>query len=163
MREEKKSFHINIVDVFLTMILAVVIAVGAIMIASAFGVDASDKEQTIVKYTIQFKGVDAEFCDNVKVGEVVIDAQKRLNLGTVVGVKGTEKYAKDVYDEETGMMVLAEYPDKYTLYITVEAPGYLSGDGMYYVNGVKMAVGSGLSVHLKDFCSTGYVSYMEIK
>ena len=163
MREDSKSFRVNIVDVFLTVILAAIIAVGAIMIGSAFGVDASDKEQMTVKYTIQFKGIEGDFCDNVKVGETVIDAQKRLNLGTVVGVKGSEKYAKDVYDEESGVMVRAEYPDRYTLYITVEAPGYLSEDGKYYVNGVNMAVGNGISIHMKNLCATGYVSYMEIK
>ena len=161
MTDEKRSFRINIVDVLLTIVIACVIAFAAFMIANAFGVDASAKEDITIEYTIQFRGLQPEFCDNVEVGETVIDAQKRLNLGTVTRVR-TEPYTKDVYDEETETMVKATHPDYLTLYITVEAPGYFSEE-MYYLNGIKMAVGNGISIHMKNLCATGYINDMRIK
>lgn len=158
---EKRSFRVNIVDILLTIVIACVIAVAAFMIANAFGVDASEKEDLTIEYTIQFRGMMPEFCDNVEVGETVIDAQKRLNLGTVTRVR-TEPYTKDVYDEETERMVKATHPEYLTLYITVESPGYLSEE-MYYLNGIKMAVGNGISIHMKNLCATGYINDMRIK
>lgn len=158
---EKRSFRVNIVDVLLTIVIACVIAVAAFMIANAFGVDASAKEDLTIEYTIQFRGMMPEFCDNVEVGETVIDAQKRMNMGTVTRVR-TEPYTKDVYDEETEMMVNAIHPEYLTLYVTVESPGYLS-EQMYYINGIKMAVGNGISIHMKNLCATGYINDMRVK
>ena len=155
MTEEKRSFRINIVDVC-------VIAVGAIMIANAFGVDASsDKESLTVEYTLQFSGLRPEFADKVQVGDAVVEAAKRLGLGTVTSVR-YEPYTKDVYNQETGMMQVATHPDYITVYVTIGADGYVT-DEMYYVNGVKMAVGTGISIHTKNFCGTGYVSEMLVK
>lgn len=162
MTEEKRSFRINIVDVLITVVIACVIAVGAIMIANAFGVDASsDKEGLTVEYTLQFSGLRPEFADKVQEGDAVVEAAKRLGLGTVTSVR-QEAYTKDVYNQETDMMQVATHPDYITVYITIRADGYES-DEMYYVNGVKMAVGTGISIHTKNFCGTGYVSEMLIK
>ena len=162
MTSENKAFRINFVDVLLTLLIAAIIAVGAFMIGSAFGIDiAAEKENMTVEYTIQFRGMMPEFCDNVTVGEAVIDAQKRLNLGTVTAV-WTEPYEKDIFDDRTGEMVSATHPDYLNLYIRVSSPGYVTDD-MYYVNGIKMAVGIGLSIHTKNLCATGYVSDMRIK
>lgn len=162
MTGEKRSFRINIVDVFITVVIAGVIAIGAIMIANAFGVDAStDKETLTVEYTLQFSGIRPEFAEKVQVGDAVVEASKRLGLGTVESVR-YETYVKDVYNAETGMMQPAEHPDYVTVYVRIAADGYLA-DEMYYVNGVKVAVGTGISVHTKNFCGTGYVSDMRIK
>ncbi len=158
---EKRSFRVNVVDVLLTVVIACVIAVAAFMIANAFGVDASAKEDLTIEYTIQFRGMMPEFCDNVEVGETVIDAQKRMNMGTVTRVR-TEPFTKDVYDEQIEKMVNATHPEYLTLYITVESPGYLSEE-MYYINGTKMAVGNGISIHMKNLCATGYINDMRIK
>ncbi len=162
MTNEKKAFRINFVDVLLTVMIACILAVGAFMIGSAFGIDVSaEKEELTVEYTLQFRGLMPEFVDNVEVGDIVIDAQKRLNIGTVESV-WYEPFTKDVYNEETGEMVKATHPDYLTLYVRISTPGYIT-DEMYYVNGIKMAVGVGLSIHTKNFCATGYVSDMRIK
>lgn len=162
MTNEKRAFRINFVDVLLTLMIAAVIAVGAYMLGSAFGIDVSaQKEDITVEYTLQFRGLSPEFYDKVTVDETVIDAQKRLNIGTIQSV-WTEPYVKDVYDEESGTMVAATHPDYFTLNIRISSPGYITDD-MYYVNGIKMAVGIGLSIHLKNFCATGYVTDMRIK
>lgn len=162
MTNEKKAFRINFVDILLTLVIVAVIGVGAYMLGSAFGIDVSaEKEDMTVEYTLQFRGLMPEFDGNVEVGEAVIDAQKRLNIGTVTSV-WNEPFVKDVYDEETQQMVTATHPDFFTLNVRISSPGYVT-DGMYYVNGIKMAVGVGVSIHLKNFCATGYVTDMRIK
>lgn len=162
MASENKAFRINFVDVLLTLFIVAIVGVGAFMIGSAFGIDISaEKEDMTIEYTLQLRGMMPEFKDNVTVGETVIDAQKRLNLGTVTAV-WSEPYEKDVYDEESGTMVKAVHPENVTMYIRISSPGYVT-DEMYYVNGIKMAVGIGLSIHTKDLCATGYVSDMRIK
>lgn len=162
MTSEKRAFRVNFVDILLTLVIAAIVAVGAYMIGSAFGIDVSaEKEELTVEYTLQFRGLMPEFDGKVQVGEDVIDAQKRLNIGTVQAV-WTEPFEKDVYNEETGEMVLATHPDYFTLNVRISSPGYIT-DEMYYVNGIKMAVGAGVSVHLKNFCATGYVTDMRIK
>ena len=162
MTEGKRSFRINIVDILITIVLAAVIAVGAIMIANAFGVDAStDKENFTVEYTLQFSSLRPEFAEKAQAGDIVVEAAKRLGLGTIKSVE-YEPHVIDVYNKETGEMQRTEHPDYITLRITIVADGYLS-DEMYYVNGVKIAVGTGMSIHTKNFCGTGYVSSMQIQ
>ena len=162
MTSENKAFRINFVDVLLTLMIAAIIGIGAYMIGSAFGINVSaEKEDMTVEYTLVFRGMMPEFCDNVTVGESVIDAQKRLNLGTVTAV-WTEPFVKDIFDDRTGTMESAVHPDYLNLYIRISSPGYVT-DSMYYVNGIKMAVGIGLSIHTKNLCATGYVTDMRIK
>ena len=162
MTEEKRSCRVNVVDILITIVLAGVIALGAIMIANAFGVDASaEKTNNTIEYTLQFVGMLPELVDNVQPGDVVVEAAKRLGLGTVVSV-WHEPYVKNVYNPETGELQAAEHPDYITLYIQIKADGYLA-DEMYYVNGIKMAVGTGISMHTKNLCGTGYVSQMQVQ
>lgn len=159
--EEKRGIRINIVDILITAAIAGIIALGVLMLANAFGTDAAAKTDVTVEYTIQFRGLKSEFANKVKSGDTVIDAQKRQGLGTVQSVKYSP-YILDVYDPETGEMAAAEHPSYITLEITIRASGYISGE-MYYVNGIKMGVGAGLSIHTKNFAGTGYISAMQVE
>ncbi len=159
--EEKKGIRVNIVDILITVAIACLITFCVLMLANAFGTDAAAKTDVTVEYTIQFRGLRSEFANKVKSGDIVIDAQKRQGLGTVQSIKYSP-YIVDVYDSETGEMVAAEHPSYITLEITVLANGYISGE-MYYVNGIKMGVGAGLSIHTKNFAGTGYISAMRVE
>ena len=46
--------------------------------------------------------------------------------------------------------------------VTLAADGYYA-DGSYYINGSRVAVGVGVSIHAKNFAGTGYVSAMRLK
>lgn len=160
-KQETRAFRINIVDILITVIIAGVITFGAFMIASAFGVDTSEKTDFTVLYTLQFKGLESEYADNIAVGDTVVEAAKRFNLGTVTKVD-VEPYVKEVFDEATGTLVPAAHPDLITMSVTLTADCYLSGDA-YYINGSRIAVGKGVSIHAKNFAGTGYVSALRIK
>lgn len=160
---EKRAFKLNIVDVFITLIIACVVAVGAMMLVSAFGVNTSnDKKDVKVEYTIQFKGILDDFKNNVKVGDVIVDGQKRYNIGTVKRV-WYGPYTMDVFNKETGKMQKAVYPDHVELNVVVEADGYMLDDRCYLTEGeMLMVIGTGISMHAPDLSSYGYVSDIQI-
>ena len=160
-KKENREFRVNLVDILITIVIAGVITFGAFMLASAFGVDTAEKTDHTVLYTLQFRGIDPEYADKVAVGDTVVEAAKRFNLGTVTAVS-SEPYVKDVFDEATGEMVAAVHPDYITLNVTLTADGYYA-DGSYYINGSKVAVGVGISFNAKNFAGTGYVSAMRLK
>ena len=122
-KKENREFRVNLVDILITIVIAGVITFGAFMIASAFGVDTAEKTDHTVLYTLQFRGIDPEYADKVAVGDTVVEAAKRFNLGTVTAVS-CEPYVKDVFDEATGEMVAATHPDYITLNVTLTADGY---------------------------------------
>lgn len=163
--KENRAFKINIIDVLITLMIVCVLAVGTIMLASAFGVNASaDDEGKTIEYVVQFKGIRKEFGDNIIKGDIVVDAQKRHNLGTVIEVREPEVYEQEVYDEETKTMKMATNPDFITLEIKVSAPGYIDEE-MYYLaeSDKEIGVGTFLYIHTPDFCGSGYISSMIVK
>ncbi len=160
---EKRAFKLNIVDVFITLMIACALAIGAIMLVSAFDVRTSnDKKAVKIEYTIQFKGVLNEFKGNIRIGDTIVDGQKRYNIGTVKKV-WYGPYTMDVYDKESGTMKKATYPDNVELNIVVEADGYILDDKYYLSEGdMQMLVGMGISVHAPNLATYGYVSEIQV-
>lgn len=160
---EKRAFKFNIIDIILTVVIAGVVAVGSIMLVNAFGVDTStDKEQVVFEYTIEFKGILDELKDNVSVGDIIIDGQKRYNIGKVSKVVYSP-YMIDVFDKEKGEMIATPYPDNVTLKITVKKDGYILDDNYYLEeSSMRLAVGYGISVHAPHLCSYGYISEINV-
>lgn len=162
MTNEKKAFRINIVDVLITLIIIGILTVGALMIASAFDVNNVSEEGTSVVYTVQFKKILSEFSENIKVGDTVVDAQKRHNLGVVDGVT-TKFYELEIYDNENNSRKIATNPDYITINMDVRATAYVSG-GMCYLkdSGKEIGIGTAMYIHLPDFCGIGYISDMVV-
>lgn len=160
-KKETRVFRINVVDILITIVLAAAITFGAFMISSAFGVDASAKTDFVVQYTLQFKGLESKYADKIAVGDTVVEAAKRFNIGTVSRVD-VVPYVKDVFNDETGEMAPAVHPDLVTVNVTLTSGCYRSGDS-YYISGMRISVGTGISIHAKNIACTGYVSAMSIK
>ncbi len=163
--QEKKAFRFNIIDAFITVAIVAVLALFIMIMASSFGVNAStDKENKTIEYTVQFKGIRAEFGDNIIVGNTVVDGQKRHNLGKIVKVSEPMVYETEVYDEESRSMKLAQNPDYITVEVTVSADGYVD-DGMFFLkeSDKEIGVGTYLYIHLPNFCGAGYISAMNVK
>lgn len=162
MADEKKAFRINIIDVLITLVIIAVVSVGVLMLANAFDVNASDDGTVAVEYTVQFKRIRDEFSDNIHVGDAVIDAQKRHNLGTVTKVSN-EPYTVELYNHETDMRDIVEYPDFITINMKVSAAAYVS-DEMCYLkdSGKEIGIGTALYIHLPDFCGMGYICEMKV-
>lgn len=162
MTGEKKSFRINIVDILITIIIIAMLTVGALMIASAFDVKSAGDDIVIAEYVVQFKRVRNEFSDNIHVGDVVIDAQKRHNLGVVTFAESMP-YLVELYDVEEESRKAIEYPDFCNLEMTVSAEAYKKDNMWYLKNSDKeIGIGTALYIHLPNFCGSGYISEMNI-
>ncbi len=162
---EKRAFKFNIIDAFITVAIAAALALFVMIMASSFGVNAStDKENKVIEYTIQLKGIRAEFGDNFDLGSTVVDGQKRHNLGKIVRISEPEIYETEVYDEESRSMKLGLNPDYVTVEITVRADGY-EDDEMYFLSesDKEIGVGTYIYLHLPNFCGGGYISAMSVK
>ena len=163
MENEKKTFRLNIIDVIITVLVAGIIAVGAFMIASAFGVSASGKDGVEVVYTLQFKGIEDVYKGNVKIGDTIVDGRTRFNIGTVTEVDESEPFYVDVYNETTKKTVRAVHHDHYTLRVKIKTNA-VKIDGGYYIKSedVRLAVGLPIAMHAPDLCKEGYISAIEI-
>lgn len=162
MANNKKAFRINIVDVLITLVIIGILTVGALMLASAFDVSNVSEDGSSVVYTVQFKKIRAEFSDNIDVGDIVVDAQKRHNLGEVSGVT-SKFYELEIYDNENNSRAVAVNPDFITIEMQVKATAYVS-NGMCYLkdSGKEIGIGTAMYIHLPDFCGTGYISDMVV-
>ena len=101
-------------------------------------------------------GVDGEFIDKIKEQDVAVDAISKYTLGTVEAVDYNTQYSELKYDEAANAGVLAVYPEKYNVLVTVKATGsYVQGEG-FSINGRRIAVGEKLSIRFPDFVCEGY-------
>ncbi len=147
----------NFIDVLLILfvLLIIFIAVNIVSPMSFLDILSADSEQTI-EYTVEIVGVDGEFIDKIKEQDIAVDAVSKYTLGSVKAVDYNTQYSELEYDEATGAGVLAVYPDKYNVLITITATGdYTEGEG-YSINGRRIAVGEKLSVRFPDYVGEGY-------
>lgn len=158
---EKKSRRFNFVD-FLLILLVLAIIAGAVYLFSpgSFFQKAGASEQGTLSYTVEFHGVDGEYLNKIKENDIVVDSVTKSSLGTVTAVDYNTKqrvleYVKNEVDG-TYTGVLSEYPDQYTVLVTITAPAeHVSGDG-YFVNNCRIAVGEGMALRFPDFVAEGH-------
>ena len=64
---------------------------------------------------------------------------------------------EDVEEEDgTYTGVLSEYPNQYTVLVTITASAeHIPGDG-YFVNNCRIAVGEGMALRFPDFAAEGH-------
>ena len=164
MSHEKRKFHINVVDVIITLVVFLVLAVGGFMIAHAFGVGSGGNKNLKVEmeYVVQFRCVRDEIADNVHVGEIAVDAQKRQQHGIVLASR-LDDYMMEFYDYSIHALTSAPCPDYKDVFVTLKSQAVSDEDGNYYVNGVRIAYGEPLAVHLPSFCKVGSVCSVTVR
>lgn len=157
---EKKPHKFNFID-FLLIVLALAIIVGAVYLFTSgtfINKFRSDEEGT-VSYTIEIQGVSGEYLNKIEENDVVVDSVSKATLGTVVAVDYNTKQTVLGYvqkDDGNYEGVLSEYPDQYTVFVTVTSSAkYVSGKG-YLVNDRRIAVGEAMSLRFPDFAAEGY-------
>ena len=155
MRKRKMKF--NIMDVLILLAIAAVAAV--ILYVFVFSentpMDSLGKAQaTKITYVIEVTGVDDALSDNISVGETLIDASTKMNIGTIVAVE-SQPYVYLGKNITAGTMELTTVDNKSTIYVTVEANATLSGIS-YNISGYSIYVGEQVYLSLPHFTGTGY-------
>jgi hypothetical protein len=112
-----------------------------------------------LSYTVEIQGVDGEYLNMIKENDVVVDSVSKSTLGTVTAVDyNTKQTVLEYVKQNDGTYVgqLSEYPDQYTVLVTITVSAdYVEGTG-YAVNGRRIAIGEGMALRFPDFAAEGY-------
>ena len=155
MRKRKMKF--NIMDVLILLAVAAVAAVlvYVFVLSENTPVDSlGGAPTTKITYVVELTGIDDALSDNISVGETLIDAAKKMNIGTIVAVE-TQPYVYLGKNLTDGTMELTTVDNKSTIYVTVEADATLTGIS-YSISGYDIYVGEKVYLSLPDFTGTGY-------
>ena len=155
MRKRKMKF--NIMDVLILLAVAAVAAVllYVFVLSENTPVDSlGGAPTTKITYVVELTGIDDALSDNISIGETLIDAAKKMNIGTIVAVE-TQPYVYLGKNLTDGTMELTTVDNKSTIYVTVEADATLTGIA-YSISGYDIYVGEKVYLSLPDFTGTGY-------
>ena len=156
--KRKPKHKFNVVDVLILILVVTIIGTVIFTVVSwnsikALWATSSEK----IEYVVELRGVDADFINNIKKNDLVIDSISKNQLGTVQSADSIEPYTVLNYktsEDGTYNGVLAKDDTKYniTVYISATAE-YEKGVG-YTVNGTRIAVGETLSLRFPNFSAT---------
>lgn len=158
--EKGKLFgKINLVDLgIVVLILMAVAAVCGKLAKDRF----ADKENVTIAYTICVRGVRQQSVDAISIKkEDIVDAEKDEALGDIVNIEQVP--AQEFVETVDGEYKIAEYPDKYDLYITVETDGIMSADGYFTESGKKLLYGDTIGLNNSFSQMFGVVEKIEVR
>lgn len=156
---KKKTGHFNFID-FILIVLVCAILAAVIYIFAPFSKLRTQfaNDSKTVEYTIEVLGVDEAFINKIKENDTVIDSVSKNKLGTVTAVDYNTKYTELQYvqqgDQKVG--VLAEYPHKYNITVTISVSADYVAESGYSVGNVRIAVGELYSLRFPDYACEGY-------
>ncbi len=167
-KTKKARRKFNIIDFLILLIIFAVISASIYAIVSWSNIKSLWSTSTVeLQYTVELRGVDKAFINNIKAGDAVTDAVSKNQLGTVDRVDSVKytvfDYVKKEIPSEDGKTstvnyegVLSEYPDKYTVTVYISSTAeYEKGIG-YTINGRRVAVGEIIEMRFPEFSSTAY-------
>ncbi len=157
---EKKQRKFNFVDFLLILLILAIIGGAVYLFLPGSFINKTGKAKTgTLVYTVEIKGVDGDYLNKIHENDVVVDAVTKNTLGTVSAVDYNTKHtALEYVQQQDGTYegVLSEYPNQYTVLVTITASAdYVDQDG-YFVNNCRIAVGQGMALHFPDFAAEGY-------
>lgn len=159
---QKRKSGFNIIDV---LIIIVVVAVGAAAYFLFFRSDAAveksgEDEVSRIRYVLQVTELPAEYKDNIKEGECLIDYATHASAGDVVAV-GSEEYVFVGHDKINGEQKLSPMKDLVNLYVTVEGDARMFRE-MYVVNNTSVYVGKKIELMMPDLYCSGTCVSLEV-
>ena len=158
-QKKKKQGRFNLVD-FLIILIVLLLLGSVVYLFSPISLVRRllAEEEKNIYYTVEFQGVDEEFIGKITENQMVVHSVSKNTMGTVTAVDYNTRYTELQFIENEGEIsgVLAEYPNRYNVVVTVYCSSkYADGVG-YSVNGQRIAVGEKLSLRFPDFAAEGY-------
>ena len=174
--KQRSNRKFNIIDFLVIVIIVGVIAVSVYAVLSWSNIKSLWATSSVeLQYTVEFRGVDKEFINKIKEGNVVTDAVSKNQLGHVYSIESIEKYTvldyiKTEIPNEDGKSVattyngvLSEYPDKYNITIHISSTAEYEKDVGYTIHGRRIAVGEKIEMRFPEFSSVGYCIAIDFK
>ena len=152
--QEKRAWRFTALDLILVIVVLAVIG-AAIYFFGPFGNNPDDASEKVeLLYTIEIKGVEEEYIDNVQVGDTMIESVNKTVIGTITAIE-TMPYTDHVLNEEAGVIEEKQYPGLVTMLITVQCEA-VSTERAYTVEGYRLAIGKLNYIQLPRFVGSGY-------
>ncbi len=162
---ESRKTHFNLIDVIIIIaVLAVIAAIVWIILLQSGSVGQTDDVK--ITYTLKFSLVREEFASRVKIGDSAVNSSTGNEIGTVTAVSVEKsKYVNTdaVVTDENGeyTVEVSEYPDMYDVYVTVSTTATLGKNGIAYVDGYRILIGSQIYFRDASFASRGFITDFE--
>ena len=157
---EKKKRRINVVDVFIVIVAAALIAAFAYFAVGDSGINTDTKGEATIRYDVSIEGFAEEYKDLVKVGDKISNVDFDCEVGKVVAVAPAEHTVVYNYNKAEQKMVAAEVPDSYKCLITVETKCEEADLG-YHVGAVQIKTGKKMNFRTPGFAFAGIIMDIE--
>lgn len=157
---EHKRRRLGFLDILVILVVLAVIGAAVYYFSNnTVGDSAAASGQDEITYVLQIENVNADFADQVIIGDGVYDSEADTYIGKVTAAE-VVPYSVDSYQEDTGTVVSKEVEGKYNGRITVKASADIS-DSETSVNGINVMVGSNLNVRTSNEGGVAYCVKLE--
>ena len=157
---KKKRFKINIVDVILVLVVALVIG-AAYMKFNKYNVKTENSSQETIVYNISIYNVRDYSADAYKSGDAIFDSLTGVNIGVIEDVAMVDAVTYET--SENGKLVKVTNPYKKDVVLTVKTPGTVESNAYYANKSIELKVNSQKTVETKYAKTTGTISSINIE
>lgn len=133
-----------------TLLIALPLALLLLLFLALQGRNATD---TSLTYTLRFYPIRDEYAGNVQVGDAVLDAVGKREIGTVTAVESAPALT-ETYDRTQNALRRVPYPNYTSVTVTVRARARAVSGG-YQIGGFLLYRGGKLHVRLPHLVATG--------
>ena len=119
------------------------------------------KNDTELTYTVKLTAVRAEYTTDIHVGDRVLDAVGKREIGEVVAFAITPAMT-ETYSRNENRMRMVEYPGRVDMLLTVRCTAKKAENG-YSIAGFPLVGGKTIPLRLPNFVGTGVCIQLEEK
>lgn len=150
--QKKQRGNFNLFDVFvILLIIGAIAGVWYLFFRDSGAVVA--QETKLIEYQMEFTDQYSDLKNAPKAGDLVTDADKSNQIGTIYDVKTTE-YKKEIHVAASGDLALSRIPGKYNIILTIRAQATVD-KGAFYVDGRIIRNGEEISIKSTHFVGSG--------
>ena len=111
------------------------------------------KNDTTLTYTVKLTAIRAEYTGDIHIGDRVLDAVGKREIGEVVDFSITPAMT-ETYSRKENRMRMVEYPGRVDVVLTVRCAAREAANG-YSIAGFTLTGGKRVSLRLPNFVGTG--------
>lgn len=160
MNNDRQKTRFNLIDILIILIILTVVGAAIYLIATGT-IESRRSENANIEFTVRISSVDQKYLSFIKENDTVKDSETNAVIGTIKSIR-TEKarhYGDVAIPSGDGgyTVAIAEYEDKYDVYVTISAYAKEDERGIYYVGNTRVLVGSPVYFKVPSFTSVSYI------
>ncbi len=141
---------------FITLLLFAFLFIALIYAAKPRGMGRAD---TALTYTLKLNAIREEYTHAIKVGDRVLDAVGKRQIGRVTAVHLSPAFT-ETYSQNKNALVRTPYPGRVDLTLCIETQAKASGTG-YSIAGFVLTGGKLIPFRLPNFVGRGVCCHWE--